>query len=713
MTEVRDLLFEIGTEELPPLALQSLAESLFDSLKKYLLEYKLTFGDGKYFATPRRLAVFLQDLSAKQEDETVELKGPTVKVAFDEEGQPTDACIGFAKCCGIDCRDLERKTFGKEERVVCTITKKGETAQQILPSVITKALKELPVPRMMRWGKGEILFARPVHWVVLLYGSEVVPAEILGKAASNRTFGHKFHHPEHLVITEPKLYEEILEEKGYVIPDFSKRKEITWNSVTEASLNIGKPLENEELLQEITSLVEWPVALLGNFDSHLLHLPKEVLILVMEKQQKYVPLVDDNNKLLSSFIIVSNIESKQPSSVIQGNENVILARFTDAEFFYKLDISYVLEGYIEKLQKTIFQTGLGTLYDKVLRVSDLSVLIAKDLHADLYHAKRAADLSKFDLMTAMVGEFPELQGIMGYYYALEYHEPEEIATAIKEQYLPKSMADEIPGTIIGTCLALADRIDTIVGIFSLKKLPTGDKDPYGLKRSAFGILRIILEKNLDLDLREVILSAIKFYHNLFENYGALILKNYQIPSHDLGENINVVVTYIMDLIMDFVFERLRSWYAAKNVPAKVFNAVLANRPTNIIDFNRRVAAISHFLTLKEADELAIAQKRVNNILQKSPAKLSSAALKVRLLEEDAEIELHKQIEHVDKVVKELYEERSYKRLMAELATLKPAIDNFFDHVMVNVEDEKLRNNRMLLLRQLQKMFNLVADITEL
>lgn len=725
MIEALDFLLEIGTEELPPLSLKTLAENLQNLLQKNLRAANLTFGDTKYFATPRRLGVLVRKLSSKQEDVAQELKGPAVVAAFNADGTPTPACIGFARSCAVEISALQQKTFGKEIRLVVNTIKPGKFTKEILSAIVEQAIKELPVPKVMRWGDGNISFVRPVHSILMLYGNEVVKAVILGKESANKVHGHRFHHPDPLVINNIDDYEKLLETEGYVVPDFSKRSESIKQQIQDVCVDIGKVEISEDLLQEVTSIVEWPVALIGKFADKFLQLPKEVLELSLTKQQKCFPVFDADSKekkIIPYFVTISNIDSKDKERVIRGNENVIRARLTDAEFFYKLDSEYPLETYFDNLKTTVFQTGLGSIFDKTTRLAHVVVLIAQNINANILQAKRAAELAKSDLMTTMVGEFPELQGIMGYYYELQHGESNEVALAIKEQYLPRFAGDILPTTNVGAVLAIADKIDTLVGNFCLKKIPTGEKDPFGLRRAVLGVLRIILEKNLDLNLESLIIDSINSYRKqchekVLEDFDTLILKNYQIPSSDLQENVEYIISrQIIPAILNFMFERLRGIFVGERMIAtNVFNAVLANKPTRPLDFAKRIAAIIHFQTLPEAETLSVAQKRVKNILQK--AQLDFVKMRIicdaKLLEHRAEKELFSALTEKRKLINSHYKNGEYSEVMTFLAQLKPEVDNFFDNVMVMVDDTKVRNNRLALLHELKELFNCVADISEL
>jgi glycyl-tRNA synthetase beta chain len=715
MSEVRDFLLEIGTEELPPISSINLSHSLQEIFVANLKNAGLTFieNETKSFLAPRRLGIFIKSLSSAQESQEIEQKGPSLKIAFNEDGSPTQAALGFAKSCNIAVEKLEQKTFGKETKLVCKIIKSGESWQTLLPKIVSETLKKLPLPKAMRWGSSDFSFVRPVHWLLMLYGTDIVSAEIFGKTSSNKTYGHRYHHPEEIIITNANEYENTLEKWGYVIPNFVKRKNLVKQKIQEVVIDSGTPLIPEELLDEVTNLVEWPIAFIGKFSDKFLNLPPEVLTLVMEKQQKYFPLLDDNDQVLAKFIIVSNIDSRNPESVISGNENVLLARLTDAEFFYDIDAKFSLDSYRNKLNEIVFQTGLGTLDEKTVRIKKIATLIAEKLGANVLHVNRAAELAKADLQSTMVLEFPELQGITGYYYALHQNEPKEVAIAIKEHYLPRFAKDELPQTIAGSIIAIADRIDTLVGVFALKKLPTGEKDPFALRRAALGIFRIVLEKNLNLNLKELFSFAMQSYRMQLENFDELILKNYQIPSEDVDETADDVASEIVELLLTFMFERLRGIFMAdEKTSMNDFNAVLAKRPANPLDFRKRLDAVLYFKTLPEAEVLSSLQKRVNNILQKAKEESlwQEKNCEEKLLHEAAEKDLFLCTKKTGAVVNALYANGDYQNIMINLAYLKPVINNFFDHVMVMIDDKKIRANRLALLNELQKLLTCVANI---
>ncbi|CAL7960651.1 glycine--tRNA ligase subunit beta [Gammaproteobacteria bacterium] len=679
---MKDFLFEIGTEELPPERIGELVSSLAANIENGLKEHALTYGLVKTYSTPRRLAVLITNLIAWQPEQSFELRGPSIEIAFDISNQPTTAAEKFAKTCGVVVDQLDRIEDKKGKFLFCKTTKAGKATADLLPEIVTTSIKKLPIPRPMHWGGSKISFVRPVHWVVMLFGTEIIYTEILGVKTSNQTFGHRFHYPQAIVIPEAGQYEELLEKVGFVVADSVKRRQKICEQIA-ANVKIGSTIINENLLNEVTDLVEWPIALIGSFDSHFLEMPREALIMLMEKQQRYFPITDGAKNLLSQFVIISNIESKNQAQVIAGNERVIRARLTDAEYFYRNDLRVDLASHSEKLKSVVFQAKLGSLYDKTQRLKILAGFIAAKINANVKHAERSAELSKCDLMTSMVWEFPELQGIMGDYYA-RGREPEAVATALKEQYLPRFYQDEIPTGNVGCALALADRVDNLIGLFGINKIPSGEKDPFGLRRAATGIVRIILEKNLELDLRELLEQAWLNYAGLLENSVAIAQ------------------------VLHFIYERLRYMYAEQGKSANTFRAVLARMPTDLLDFEKRFLAVTEFNKLAEASDLIEIYKRVKNILAK--ADKEESFFNKELATEQAELNLAEVIEKESQTIAELYKNKNYFEVLAVLVKAKPFLSTFFDEVMVMVEDKKLRLNRLALLKDLQNLFTLVADI---
>jgi len=683
----RDLLIEIGTEELPPKALLKLSRSFQQEIEKGLGKNNLAFSDSQSFATPRRLAVVVNALQEVQDDISVEKFGPAVKAAFDDEGNPTKAAEGFARSCGVTVKDLKEKDDGKVVKLYYASEQKGEATASLLPQIVSDALDALPIPKRMRWGSLRNEFVRPVHWVVLLFGSETVEADILGVHSGNQTRGHRFHMPGDITVNTPGDYEKALSESAYVIPDFEKRQALVRSQVEQEAEKLGANVSiDSDLLNEVTALVEWPVALTGSFDEAFLAVPKEALVSSMKKHQKCFTLEDSDGNICPNFITVSNLESLAPEKVVAGNERVIRPRLADAAFFFNQDKNHSLESRQDKLKTVIFEQTLGTVHDKSARVAGLAAFIAGAIGSDTALATRAAQLGKCDLLTGMVGEFADLQGIMGYYYALHDGESEEVASAINEQYMPRFAGDELPQTKTGIVLALAERIDTIVGLFGIGQPPTGSKDPYALRRAALGVLRIIVEKTLALDLSECVANAISQYGKLPEQ-----------------ENLEAKV-------LDFIFERFRAWYSDEGVSANIFQAVDAVRSSSPLDFDLRIKAVQEFVSLKEAEALSMANKRVSNILAKLD-QLPVNPVDASLLNEEAEKTLAEQIDKLLIQVEPMLQGQDYGKALSSMALLQADVDRFFDEVMVNTEDEKVRQNRQSLLHQLRQLFLQIADIS--
>lgn len=684
-------LVELGTEELPPKALKNLSQSFAQAIVTGLKTANIDFGKTHVFAAPRRLAVTIDDLNEQQPDQTIEKLGPNVSGAFDAEGKPSNAAEGFARSCGVEFAQLQRTQTDKGERLVFRSTQTGKLAIELLPGIVSAALEQLPIPKRMRWGARREEFVRPVHWLVMLFGKLVIDCEILGAKAGRETRGHRFHCNQKIALNNAGEYQLTLENKAYVIADFNERRGHVRAQVEMEGKKLGGvAVIDEDLLDEVTALVEWPVALSGSFEKRFLDVPQEALILSMKGHQKYFHVVDANGKLLPHFITVANIESKDPRKVIDGNERVIRPRLSDAAFFYETDLKTPLIERREQLKTVVFQEKLGTVFDKTERIAKLAESIAEKIGGDSQSAKRAGQLSKADLVSNMVGEFDEMQGIAGSYYAQHDGEPTEVASALREHYLPRFAGDELPTTKTGMAIALADRLDTLVGIFLIGQPPTGSKDPFGLRRAALGILRIIVERGLDLDLR----SCISLASHLFPN-----------------SVIAAAPTDIRNVIFDYVIERFRAWYEDEKIPAEVFLAVSAKQLALPLDIHQRVQAVYRFSQLPEAQALAVANKRVSNILAKQNNALVLPALQTNLLREAAEQNLAEQVTSLEKIVAPLFAVRQYREGLERLASLRGAVDAFFDNVMVMTDDEAVRNNRLALLSQLRNLFLEVADIS--
>ncbi|MDF9393169.1 MULTISPECIES: glycine--tRNA ligase subunit beta [Methylococcus] len=689
MAETRDLLFELGTEELPPKSLLKLSEALRDNVAAGLEKAGLSYASIKAYATPRRLALLVHKLATAQPDQTIERRGPALNVAYDAQGAPTKATEGFARSCGVTADQLITLKTEKGEWVGVIQKIRGRPTEALIPDIIRHSLAALPIAKRMRWGAGMAEFVRPVQWVVLLYGGTVVECEILGVASGRTTRGHRCHAPDPIEIAIPGEYAGLLSTHGHVLPDFAERRARIERLARETAATAnGKPLINPDLLDEITALVEWPVPVLGSFDARYLSLPPEVLITTMQDNQKYLPVVDAEGKLLPHFITFSNVASRRPEVIREGNERVVRPRLADAEFFWNQDRKRTLEDRVEELSQVTFQNKLGSVFDKTRRVQQLAVFIAESLNVDPSFVERAALLAKADLLTHMVGEFTELQGIMGRYYALAEGEPHEVALAIEEQYLPKVSGGSLPTSRTGEILALAEKIDTLAGIFSIGLIPSGDRDPYALRRAALGVIRILIEKHLDLDIEILLEKSLKLLPHGFDPEAT------------------------RSALLDFLYERLRGYCLEQGYRHDEFEAVLALRPTNLVDFLGRLAAVREFRGLTAAESLAAANKRIRNILRKSGETVVANA-EERILIEPSEKALLAAARQAHADILPLLHARDYTSALCRLAQLRDSVDTFFDKVMVMTEDESLRSNRLGLLALIEGLFLNIADISAL
>ncbi len=690
MSERADFLVELGAEELPPKALQRLSQAFAEGVATGLAKQRLAHGEVRAFASPRRLAVWVRELVCRQPDTQMERRGPAVAAAFDDEGCPTPAAQGFARSCGVAVEDLETLETDKGSWLVYRSQQAGQPASELLPGIVEQALAALPIPKRMRWGNEEHQFVRPVHWLVMLLGSEVVPCSLLGRQAGRESRGHRFHHPGPVVIPEPAAYEALLESEAYVIADFERRRAAIAAQVEAAALELGgRAVIDPALLDEVTGLVEWPRAIAGSFDAAFLEIPAEALISAMKGHQKYFHVVDAQGGLMPHFITVANIGSRRPATVRAGNERVIRPRLSDADFFWNQDRKQPLASRLESLKSVVFQQRLGSLHDKAGRTAALAAAVAKAMGADPAQAERAGWLAKCDLMTEMVGEFPELQGIMGEYYARHDGEPEAVAVALNEQYMPRFGGDAVPASPIGQALAMADKLDTLVGIFGIGQAPSGDKDPFGLRRAALGVQRILIETQLELDLRQLLQWASE------------------------GFPAGVLADGVVAQVFDFMMERLRAYCQDKGIRADEFDAVMAVAPSRPYDFYRRLQAVQAFRARPEAESLAAANKRIRNILRKADEQALPQQVDDSLLAEPQEQALYQQLRELEPEVNAHFEQGRYGEALARLAGLRQAVDAFFDHVMVMADDAALRGNRLALLNQLSRLFLGVADISRL
>ena len=682
----QNFLVEIGTEELPPKALKTLATSFAENVETELNQAGLTFDKIEWFAAPRRLAVKVLNLATQQPSKEIEKRGPAVSAAFDAEGKPTKAAEGWARGCGITVEQADRIATDKGEWLVHRAKIEGQPTKNLLNDIVANALEKLPIPKPMRWADKTVQFIRPVHTVTMLLGDDLIEGEILGVASARTIRGHRFLGEKEFEIQHADQYPQLLREKGSVVADFNERKaEILAKSQAKATALGGVADIEESLLEEVTSLVEYPNVLAAKFEERFLAVPAEALVYTMKGDQKYFPIYDKDGKLLPHFIFVSNINPEDPTAIIEGNEKVVRPRLTDAEFFFKTDLKQKLVDRLPRLETVLFQQQLGTLKDKTDRIEQLAGEIAKQIDADEAKAKRAGLLSKCDLMTNMVFEFTDTQGVMGMHYARHDGEDEEVAVALNEQYMPRFAGDELPKSLVASAVALADKFDTLTGIFGIGQAPKGSADPFALRRAALGALRIIVEKNLPLDLEDLVKKSAALFGDKLTNQ-------------------NVVAD-----VVDFMLGRFRAWYQDEGIAVDVIQAVLARRPTRPADFDARVRAVSHFRTLDSAEALAAANKRVANILAKAEGDIG--AIDVALCVESAEQELAQSVLSLAKEVQPLIAQGEYTAVLDKLAGLRQPVDNFFDNVMVNAEDAKLRQNRLAILNTLQGLFLQVADIS--
>ena len=684
----QNFLVEIGTEELPPKALKTLATSFSDNVEAELNQAGLSFDKIEWFAAPRRLAVKVLNLATQQPSKEIEKRGPAVSAAFDAEGKPTKAAEGWARGCGITVEQAERIATDKGEWLVHRAKIEGQPTKNLLNGIVANALAKLPIPKPMRWADKTVQFIRPVHTVTMLLGDELIEGEILGVASARTIRGHRFLGEKEFEIQHADQYPQLLREKGSVVADFNERKaEILAKSQAKATALGGVADIEESLLEEVTSLVEYPNVLAAKFEERFLAVPAEALVYTMKGDQKYFPIYDKDGKLLPHFIFVSNINPEDPTAIIEGNEKVVRPRLTDAEFFFKTDLKQKLVDRLPRLETVLFQQQLGTLKDKTDRIEQLAGEIAKQIGADEAKAKRAGLLSKCDLMTNMVFEFTDTQGVMGMHYARHDGEDEEVAVALNEQYMPRFAGDELPKSLVASAVALADKFDTLTGIFGIGQAPKGSADPFALRRAALGALRIIVEKNLPLDLEDLVKKSATLFGDKLTNQ-------------------NVVAD-----VVDFMLGRFRAWYQDEGIAVDVIQAVLARRPTRPADFDARVRAVSHFRTLDSAEALAAANKRVSNILAKADAAIGEINLTACV--EPAEKALAEAVLALRTEVQPLIAQGDYTAVLDKLANLRAPVDSFFDNVMVNAEDPALRQNRLAILNTLQGLFLQVADISVL
>jgi len=719
MPRHRDLLIEIGTEELPPKSLQRLSQAFTSGVRSRLEQAGLECSGAQSFATPRRLAVLVEALIDNQPDRPIERRGPALTASFDDDGNPTKAAMGFARSCGVDINRLDTDKTDKGAWLVFRTTQKGAATVSLIPGIVAQALASLPITRRMRWGSRDEEFVRPVHWVVLLFGNTLIDASILGVQSSRETSGHRFLSPKAIKLKQAGDYEGALEKKGKVIASFSRRRDMIRQKLASLEQNTRPTIliearsssdgsspgdyftecrdvdkaktaffcaGGESLLDEVTSLVEFPEVYSGCFNEDFLTVPIECLTISMKQHQKYFPVFDHGANLQPCFIIVSNIQTKTPDHIIRGNERVLNARLGDARFFFDQDKQSTLESRVSHLGNVLHHKKLGSQLDRVNRIKSLARLIAQSLKTDVGLAERTALLCKSDLMTDMVGEFPELQGVMGKYYALHDGEPDAVASAIEDHYRPRFAGDVLPEGPIAAAVALADKLDTLVGIFGIGEIPGGDRDPFALRRAALGVMRIIIEQRLNIDIIDVLTQAKKLFGS------------------------KITATEIIDDVYEYMMGRLRQYYLARKISPDVFESVRARKPRRPYDFDQRIRAVTGFRKLSEAESLAAANKRISNILSKTRLP-TTLAVNETLLQEDAERSLASRLDDLNESIPKMVSEGHYSEALTQLATLREPVDHFFDDVMVMVDDKGVRDNRLSLLNALRNLFLDIADIS--
>tara|TARA_B100001059_G_C17826541_1_gene581747 strand:- start:197 stop:2284 length:2088 start_codon:yes stop_codon:yes gene_type:complete len=692
MSDNADFIIEIGTEELPPKALKKLMVAFGENINASINSSLIKHGDIKTFASPRRLAVLVENLAYKQSDKKIEHKGPPINISFDNNGQPTKAAEAFAKKYNTSIDSLERKKTCSGEWLSINTIFEGKKTTEVLPELIEKALDELPIPRRMKWGESKIEFVRPIHWILMLHGDETIKTSIFNIKSNDLTWGHRFQSSGPLKIRSVNTYLVELEKNGYVIADFKRRRDLVRIGVEEAAQSIGGFIKDGEILyDEVASLVEWPTPLIGSFEENFLQLPQEVIISTLTEHQRYFPVTDKNNKLLAKFITVANIESKNPEVVIDGNERVIRPRLADAVFFWNNDKQRKLSSRKKDLGKVVYQKELGSLLDKSQRISEIAKHLSTQLNLDFENVSRAALLAKCDLLTGMVGEFPTLQGIMGYHYATADGEKEEVTLAIRDHYKPRFAGDQIPQTLDGMLLAISDKLDTLSGLFYCGKKPSGNRDPFGLRRSALGLIRILIEGSLDVNLKNLIDVSL------------------QVQPKNKKRNEQVTQE-----IYEFIVERLKGYLLSQesSLKSETFDAVLFKQPSSIFDFCKRVEAVHAFTKFEKTESLISANKRIANILKKNNF-IDNIGIDENLLDSKVELTLFKTLNETKDKIEPMLKNQNYTKILNELTKLNKPIDQFFDEVMVMANEKDIRNNRLALLNELRYQFLNVADISRL
>lgn len=696
MATTADFLVEIGTEELPPKALRRLERAFADLMHSGIEAAGLASGSQQSFATPRRLALLVNELELHQAPRTVEKRGPSTRVAFDDSGEPAPAGLAFAKSCGVEIADLDRLETEKGEWLLHRSEDAGRSAKDLLPEIVAAALAALPVPKRMRWGSSDVEFVRPVHWVLMLLGKDIVAADILGIAAGRQTFGHRFHAPAPIAVAKPAKYVAVLHDKGSVVANFDERRDFIRQQAEQAATGLnGRAILDDNVLDEVTALTEWPVAITGGFESEFLRLPEEVLIATLQDHQRYFPVRATNDSLLPNFIAMSNLDSRDVDEVRKGNERVVTPRLADAAFFWDQDRRVSLESRRESLRQVVFQQALGSLRDKSARVAKLSAQLAMDLAEDTKTARRAADLAKTDLLTEMVGEFPELQGRVGYYYALEDGESEAVATAIEEQYFPRQAGGMLPTSRQGAILSLADRLDTLAGIFAVGKRPSGNKDPFGLRRTALAVLRILIEQDIELDL---------------DRYLRLAIAGLPVKEIDTEKLTSDLYEFIIDRLRRYCLDGQSPELDKGIVTPEIFESVRVQRTTSPLDFHERLIAVCQFMQMSSAESLAVANKRIANILKSATDKIDST-VDPGIFEADEERALYDAVDKIRDIHSRDLDDKKYADVLERLASLREPVDSYFDTVMVMADDDDQRRNRLSLMNQLRQLFLDVADLS--
>lgn len=685
--DIKNLLLELGTEELPPKALRKLATALHDEFVKKLNNAGLNFTKASWYATPRRLALIIENLESEQEDREIEIKGPSVNVAY-KDGKPTPAALGWAKSNNINIANVSTLKTDKGEWLYVKSIKKGAQTKDLVVEIFKESLESLPIPKLMHWGDKKDEFVRPVHTLCIIYGTELIEGSILGLQSSNTIHGHRFMGKQILEIKDANSYLQTLEYDGYVIADYEIRKAMIKEQVKKLASSIGGIADlDDDLLEEVTSLVEYPHAFIASFEDRFLQVPSEALVYTMKGDQKYFPIYDENKKLLPKFIFISNINPENTTSLISGNERVVRPRLSDAEFFFNTDRKNSLESYFAKLETIVYQKDIGTIAFRSSIVEQVAAYLGEKIGADTALCKRAAHLAKCDLATTLVNEFTDTQGIMGMHYAKLDGENDDVADAIFEQYLPRFAGDAVPSKGVQISVSLAEKLATLVGIFGINMPPKGDKDPYGLRRAAIGVIRIFIENKIDLNIND----AIEYTASLFST---------KIKSNTVVKDVS-----------DYIFNRLKAYYQDQNIGAEIFSAVLANTPSSILDFDNRVKAVQIFKNLPEASDLASAYKRISNILSK--AKDIPTLVDSSLLDNNYEKSLVEHLNLVKPTIMNYYDNKDYLKALTTLSELKKDVDGFFDNVMVNVENPAIKCNRLAILATLRQILSNTADISVL